>query len=107
MKQTATRVKTKPLTTAAQRKLQAEVNRLEKLTSDELLARSRSMTDAERAQWNRAKRGRPRKSDATRSVRVLFTIAPDLLAKVDRYAKAHDLTRAELIATGLRRAISA
>jgi hypothetical protein len=64
---------------------------------------TRELTPAERAQWDRAKRGpgRPRKAAGEKAARVLVTIAPDLLAAADAYARREGISRAELFARSL------
>jgi hypothetical protein len=107
MKTGIQRVAAKPLTPAEEAKLDREVRELAKLSTESLLARARPLTSAETAQWERARRGRPRKPPGGKAARVLFTIEPQLLEQVDRYAQAHGLTRAQLIANGLRKVMSA
>jgi hypothetical protein len=80
---------------------------LARLTTEELLTRSRPLTAKERREWATKVRGRPAKPERERAVRVLFTIDPTLLRQVDAYARANDLSRAELIATGLRHVLKA
>jgi hypothetical protein len=64
---------------------------------------TRALMPSERASWERAKRGpgRPRKSVGEKAARVLVTIAPDLLAAADGYARRQGISRAELFARGL------
>lgn len=60
-----------------------------------------------RKQWNRAKRrGRPSKPADKRAARVLITLPPDLLRQADDYARQHGLTRAALVAEGLRKLVA-
>lgn len=101
------RVRLKPLPAGDQARLEREVAGLATLSTAELRKRARPLTTTERAQWERAKRGRPRKAPGAKAARVLFTIDPELLKRADAYARRHGLTRAQLIATGLRKAISA
>jgi hypothetical protein len=65
------------------------------------IAPSRALNAAERRQWRRIKRrmGRPTVGKGAKVVAV--TIERGLLDRVNRYAKAHGLKRAELIARGL------
>lgn len=49
------------------------------------------------------RRGRPAKAPEERSVRVMLSIEPDLLAATDAAARASGLTRAGLIAEALRK----
>ena len=64
---------------------------------------TRPLSPAEKAAWVRAKRGpgRPRKPAGEKAARVLVTIAPDLLAAADRYARREGISRAELMARGI------
>jgi hypothetical protein len=48
--------------------------------------------------------GRPRLG--TGAKRVLFTVEPSLLSKVDAYAEAHEISRSELIARALEKEIA-
>jgi hypothetical protein len=77
-------------------------------------SQTRPLTAAERKRWDatqaalKAKRpgpGRPRVGKGTRS--VLVSIERQLLAEADRYAKAHQMKRTELVAVGLRLAMRA
>lgn len=66
-----------------------------------VIQRARPLTPTERAHERGARRrGRPRIGKGAR--RVLITIEGDLLRITDNYAKRHGLTRAALIARGLR-----
>ena len=64
---------------------------------------TRDLTPAERSTWEQARRGpgRPRKAIGEKAARVLVTLAPDLLAAADGYARREGISRAELIARGL------
>jgi hypothetical protein len=64
---------------------------------------TRLLTLDERASWDQARRGpgRPRKPAGEKAARVLMTIAPDLLATADGYAKREGTSRAEVFARGL------
>lgn len=101
------RVRLKPLPAREQARLDRDVAELATLSTGELRKRARPLTAAQRVEWERARRGRPRKAPGAKAARVLFTIDPDLLKRVDQYARLHGMTRAQLIATGLRKAISA
>jgi hypothetical protein len=101
------RVRLKPLPARQQARLERDVAELATLSTEELRKRARPLTAAERAEWERARRGRPRKVPGTKAARVLFTIDPELLKRADEYARRHGLTRAQLLATGLQKAISA
>lgn len=100
-------VRLKPLSVGEQARLEQDVAELATLSTGELRKRARQLTAAERAEWERARRGRPKKAPGAKAARVLFTIDPELLKRADAYARRHGLTRAQLIATGLRKAISA
>lgn len=65
--------------------------------------RTRELTPAERTRWDNVRRGpgRPRKPVGEKAARVLVTIAPNLLAEADAYARRHRISRAELFARGL------
>lgn len=63
----------------------------------------RPLTASERAQWERAKRkqpGRPRTGSGAKVVSV--SIEQSLLDRADRMARKHGVTRASLVARGLR-----
>ncbi len=64
------------------------------------------LTAAERKQWNRDKRGRPRKAAGDKAVRVLISISPELLAAAHRYARETGNTLSGFIADRLTAAIS-
>ncbi|MDB5290555.1 MAG: hypothetical protein JWL69_1796 [Phycisphaerales bacterium] len=55
--------------------------------------------------WERAKRGRGRPKLGTGAVKVLVTLDPELLERVDAYAKGKKLKRSQLIARALRKEI--
>lgn len=67
------------------------------------------LTDAEWDAMKRAavaerrRRGRPAKAEADKVARVLVTMPRELLAAVDAEAAARDVSRAALIADGMRR----
>jgi hypothetical protein len=74
-----------------------------KLPEKERVAQFRPMTSAERAEhMRRTGIGRPRKKPSERAARVLFTIDPKLLKSVDKFARKKGITRAQMIADGLR-----
>jgi hypothetical protein len=56
-------------------------------------------------QLERAKRGRPRKAADEKSVKVMLSMPPDLLAKTDAYAKKIGMTRAGLVQAALAAAM--
>ena len=84
--------------------LDAEVEAIEKENPQ-----GTPLTDAEWAAMKRAalaerrRRGRPAKAEADKVARVLVTMPRDLLAAVDAAAAARDVSRAALIADGMRR----
>jgi tRNA(Met) C34 N-acetyltransferase TmcA len=106
LSKSVTRVRAKPLSPAEQQMYERESAAFARLTTEELVKQFRPMTPEQRARWNRAKAGRPRKSTELKAVRVLFTIDPKLLKQADAYAQSHGLTRAQLIATGIRRVMA-
>ena len=59
------------------------------------------LTAAQRKQWSRIKRkiGRPTIGAGAKQISVSMEL--DRLKRVDRYAKAHDLKRTEVIAQGV------
>ena len=79
--------------------LAASSKKLEGIEFDQ----TRELTPAEKALWDRAKRGpgRPRKPASEKAARVLVTVEPALLAAADAYARHHKISRAELFARGL------
>ena len=59
-----------------------------------------------RKQWNRAKRrGRPANPADKRVARVLVSLPPELLRQADAYAHEHGLSRAAVVADGLRKVL--
>jgi hypothetical protein len=66
------------------------------------LSQWRPLTPTERKFWNSVKRklGRPKIGRGCKTVAVSMEIG--LLKRVDKYAKAHSMKRAEMIAEGLR-----
>ena len=60
------------------------------------------------ALWNRAKRGRgrPRKPEAQKTRRVVISVDPLLLQRMDAYAKAQGLDRSKVIARGVEKLIA-
>ncbi|HMO26305.1 MAG TPA: hypothetical protein PKB10_08545 [Tepidisphaeraceae bacterium] len=55
------------------------------------------------AATERRKRGRPRKAEDEKVARVLVSMPRDLLTAIDAAASRRDVTRAALIADGMRR----
>lgn len=60
------------------------------------------------ALWKRAKRGRgqPRKPDSQKTRRVVISVDPVLLRRMDAYAKAEGLDRSKVIALGVGKLIA-
>lgn len=82
----------------------AEVARFEK----EDIKPGKPLSPEMRKQWSRGKRrGRPAKPEEKRVARVLISLPPDLLRQADAYAHAHGLSRAALVAQGLRIVVAA
>jgi hypothetical protein len=84
---------------------EAVVTRLAKGTN---YHQTRPLSRKEKALWEAAKRGRgrPPKSPETKSSRVNLTFDPVLLAKMNAYAKAKGISRAELVARGVKLAMA-
>ena len=65
------------------------------------LARSRTLSRREQKQWRRFKKmGRPRVGKGAKTISL--TVEKGLLKQADAYAKRHGLSRAMLVAQGLR-----
>ena len=76
-------------------------NEIDAESPEERLARSRPLNAAERRQWARFKKiGRPKIDKGVK--RISLAVERDLLKKVDAYAKKHGISRAEIVAQGLR-----
>jgi hypothetical protein len=71
------------------------------VTPDQL----RPLTPAQQEQWNAAKRGRPKKSSAAKSVPTLITVEPRLLRRADAYARKAGLSRSQLFSDALKQRI--
>jgi len=69
------------------------------------LARSRPLNVRERRQWRRfkAKMGRPKIGKGAKTISL--TVEKELLHQADAYAKRHRISRAKLVAKGLRAVI--
>jgi hypothetical protein len=65
----------------------------------------KALSPSERKQWNREKRGRPRKPAREKAVRVLISINPELLAAAHRQARQTGHTLSGFIAERLLAAI--
>jgi hypothetical protein len=69
---------------------------------EDRIARSRPLNARERRQWRRfkAKMGRPKVGEGARTISL--TVEKGLLQEADAYAKRHKISRAQLVAQGLR-----
>jgi hypothetical protein len=67
---------------------------------------SRPLSPKGKALWDLAKRRRGRPKLGTGAVRVLVTLDPRLLERVDAYAKEENLKRSQLIARALEKELS-
>ena len=67
---------------------------------------TRPLTAAERADWERAKRGRGRPPKEVKAARVLITLEPELLSLADKFARRNGMSRSQLIAKGLHLAMA-
>ena len=78
------------------------VQEIEAETPQQRLARSRPLNAEERRRWRRFKNkmGRPRVGQGAKTISL--TVENGLLKQADAYAKAHGITRANLVAQGLR-----
>ena len=83
------------------------VKRFDSETMQESLARSRPLDDRERRQWRRfkAKMGRPKVGKGAKTISL--TVEKDLLKQADKYAQEHGISRAKLVAQGLRAVLGA
>lgn len=71
-------------------------------TPEQSLARSRPLNASERRQWRRfkAKMGRPKIGKGAKTISL--TVEKELLKEADAYAKRHKISRAQLVAKGLK-----
>jgi hypothetical protein len=73
---------------------------------EESLARSRPLNASERRQWQRfkarakANMGRPKVGQGAKTISL--TVEKTLLKEADAYARKHGMSRAQLVAQGLR-----
>jgi hypothetical protein len=81
------------------------VKQIDAETPQQRLARSRPLNARERAQWRRfkAKMGRPRIGKGAKTISL--TVEAGLLEQADAYAKKQGLSRANVVAQGLRAVI--
>jgi hypothetical protein len=84
---------------------EAVVARLAKGTD---YADTRPLSSKDKALWEAAKRGRgrPPKPPEAKAVAVQVTFEPQLLHKIDAYAAARKMSRAELLARGAKLAMA-
>lgn len=74
---------------------------IERETPSQRLVRSRPLSSKERKQWQRFKKmGRPRVGEGAKTISL--TVEKKLLKHADAYAKRHGISRATLVAQGLR-----
>lgn len=82
------------------------IAQIESQTPEQRLADSRPLNAAERAQWAKfqarvkGRMGRPKVGKG--AAVISLSVERDLLARADRYAKAHGLGRSELFAACVR-----
>jgi hypothetical protein len=69
---------------------------------------TRPLSGKEKSLWEAAKRGRgrPKKMPGHKAVAVQVTFEPRLLEKIDAYAAARKMSRAELLARGAKLAMA-
>src|SRR6476646_4425754 len=88
------------LNDAAKQRIYDEIDQMR---PEEMEARSKPLTKAQRAKWERAtkkKMGRPKIGAG--SVAISPTMEKGLLKRADAYAKSHGLKRAQFIAQALK-----
>ena len=66
-------------------------------------AKRRPLTAEQRARWEAAKRGRPKKASGTKAVPTLITVEPQLLRLADAYAKKAGVSRSQLFSDAVGR----
>ena len=77
------------------------VAEIEAETPAQRLSRSRPLNSRERRQWSRFKKmGRPRVGKGAKTISL--TVEKELLKQADAYARRHGISRAKLVAQGLR-----
>src|SRR5437763_2853734 len=81
------------------------IREIESETVEQSIARSRPLNARERKQWRRfkAKMGRPQVGKGAKTISL--TVERELLKRADAYAKRHGMSRARLVAEGLRAVI--
>ena len=80
---------------------------LDGLARDITPEKLRPLTPEMRRRWEAAKHGRPKKAPGTKAVPTLITVEPELLRRVDAYAKKAGLSRSQLFAEAVRQRIEA
>ncbi|HWB53067.1 MAG TPA: hypothetical protein VG722_02705 [Tepidisphaeraceae bacterium] len=89
----------------------AEKERIFKELDEEMphqsVGRSRPLNKQDRARWRRfkAKMGRPKVGKGAKTISL--TVEKELLRKADAYAKEHGMSRAKMVADGLRKVMGA
>ncbi len=78
---------------------------LDRLAHSITLENTRPLNKSERERWERAKRGRPTKSPASKAVPTMITVEPKLLKQVDAYAKKEGMSRSRLFSEAVRQRI--
>ena len=80
---------------------------LDRLAHSITLENTLPLNAQERAQWEEAKRGRPKKPAGTKAVPTLITVEPTLLRRIDASAKKAGISRSQLFADAVRERIGA
>lgn len=80
---------------------------LDRLAHSITLENTRPLNTRERAQWEEAKRGRPKKAAGTKAVPTMITVEPTLLRRIDAYVKKAGISRSQLFAEAVRERIGA
>lgn len=78
---------------------------LDRLARSVTLESLRPLSPAMRRRWEAAKRagrGRPRKPEGAKAVPTLITVDPELLKKIDAYAKKNGISRSQLFAQSVK-----
>jgi hypothetical protein len=92
---------------AAKRKTdENDFDALDRLARSITPAKLKPLSTSQKQQWKAAKRGRPRKAPAARSVPTLITIEPKLLQVADAYAKKSGVSRSKLFSDAVRLLLS-
>jgi hypothetical protein len=78
------------------------VRALDKESLAESLARSRPLNEEDRRRWGRfkSKMGRPKVGKGAKTISL--SVERGLLARADAFAKKHGMSRARLVAAGLK-----